>query len=405
MIQDIEQQKQEIIEKKSRKRCRLNGITSQTNEMLLTVHQDNQQIHEKEMDDCPTIHIHNDPIDMSLILFENQESNKENAIVSTTNESSITTEEWISPPSITIHRKKVKQYNLCNDHWNRISKLVPNYNELSPYQFKDVLIRIIPLRDRQNIEQWLVNFSVLEFIQQRTQLMCDVFQLKIEHDYWIYMNNLTNMPVVIWLLEISKDIIRQNSINWDHTKTKANIERRREMIHCKLQRAENHLYMHLQQPYSLSCQMETKTAMDHSMNIIMNALIVLVQNSLSPFRTNFKQKKILLEFDIHDVHLVKSFYALNPTMEQILTIQKIWRAKLKLCQKAIRQTKKNQSSSSMIYHMTTESMNLHQPNILPSIKSLSPSMSKIVMARLENMEERTQRMLNFNNTISDSTFF
>ncbi|CAF3650230.1 unnamed protein product [Adineta steineri] len=372
-------------------------------------------MHEKEMDHFSTVHTHNDPTAMPSILLENQDninicaSNKENVIVSTTNASSIllpsvASGEWISPPSTTIHRKRAKRYNLCNDHWNRILKLIPNYNELSPYQFKDVLIRIISLRDRQNTEQWLVNFTLLKFIQQRAQLLCDVFQLKIEDDYWKYMNNLTNMPVVIWLLEISKDIIRQNSINWDHTKTKANIERRREMIHSKLQRAENHLHMHLQQPYPLSCQMDTKTAMDHSMNIIINALIILVQNSLSPFRTNFKQKKILLEFDIHDMHLVKSFYALNPTMEQISTIQKIWRAKLKLCQKTIRQKKKNQSSS-IIYHMTTENINLNQSNVSPLTQSLSPSMSNIIKARLENIEERTQRLLNFNNTISDNTFF
>ncbi|CAF1581224.1 unnamed protein product, partial [Adineta steineri] len=348
--------------------------------MLLTIHQDNQQIHAKEMDNCSTMHNHNDPIDMSSILFENQESNKENVIVSTTNESSITTGEWISPPSITIHKKKIKRYNLCNDHWKQISKLIPNYDQLPPCQFRDVLIKIIPLRDRQNIKQCLMNFTMLKFIQQRAQFMCDVFQLKIEHDYWNYINNLTNVPVVVWLLEISKDIIRQNSINWDHTKTKANIERRREMIQYKLQQAENHLHMHLQQPYPLSCQMETKTAMNHAMNIILNALIVLVQNSLSPFHTNFKQKIILLEFDIYDVHLVKSFYALNPTMEQISTVQKIWRTKLQSRQKAVEESKFS-SLRTAEYDLTDDELLefCNSDNLIPSDnKSISYHINNIL---------------------------
>ena len=59
--------------------------------------------------------------------------------------------------------------------------------------------------------------------------------------------------------------------------------------------------------------MENKTSLDHLMNIILNALLAFVQNSLYYFRINCEQKKILLKFDITDVHLFKSFYELNPT--------------------------------------------------------------------------------------------
>ena len=163
---------------------------------------------------------------------------------------------------------------------------------------------MIPPVDHQKIEQWLTNFTMLEFIQQHAEFICTVFQLKIEQEYWSYIANLTTMPVMIWLSDISKDVTKQNSINWDHTKTKMNIKYRQQIIKNKLKQAENNLNIHLQQPYQFSSQMENKTSLDHSMNIILNALFVFVQNSLYYFRSNFEQKKILLKFDINDVHLV-----------------------------------------------------------------------------------------------------
>jgi len=57
--------------------------------------------------------------------------------------------------------------------------------------------------------------------------------------------------------------------------------------------------------------------MDQFMNIISNALVIVVENSLYYFRTNFEQKKILLHYDMNDSDLVKSFYDLNPTEEQV----------------------------------------------------------------------------------------
>jgi len=222
----------------------------------------------------------------------------------------------VSPPTIT-HQKGFKRYNLSTDHWRQSSKLIPNYNQLSPYQFKDLLIKVIPLDHHQNIEQWFTTFTMLQFIQQRAELMCTVFQLKIEQDYWNHRAKLTILPIMIWLLEISKDVTQQNCINWDHTKTKINIKHRQQIIENKLKQANTKLNIHLQQPYPFYWQMENKPSMDHLTNIIADALIILIRNSLYSFRTNFEQTKIQLDFDINDAHLVKSFYDLNPTEEQV----------------------------------------------------------------------------------------
>ena len=60
--------------------------------------------------------------------------------------------------------------------------------------------------------------------------------------------------------------------------------------------------------------------MDHFLNVISKTLVILIENSLYYFRTNFEQKKILLNFDIVDAHLVKVFYDINPTRKQVLFV-------------------------------------------------------------------------------------
>ncbi|CAF4248542.1 unnamed protein product, partial [Rotaria sordida] len=137
------------------------------------------------------------------------------------------------------------------------------------------------------------------------------------------------MPVVTWLSEVSKDVTEKNSINWDHSKTKLNIQYQQNLIQNKLQRLEINLYNYLQR-YSSNLKMnDDKISFEQWMKIICNALVVLMQNDLHHFNTNFEQKKILFTYDINDAHLVKSFYDLNPIEEQLYSTQQIWRSKLR----------------------------------------------------------------------------
>ncbi|CAF1561914.1 unnamed protein product, partial [Rotaria sordida] len=227
---------------------------------------------------------------------------------------------------------------------------------------------------------------------------------KIEQDYWNDIANLITIPVVVWLSEAGKDITKQNSINWDHTKTKINIQHRQKIIENKLQQAEYNLNIHLQQPCPFDCEIYNKTSMDHFLNIISNVLVTLVENSLYYLHTNFEQKKILLKFDITDANLVKSFYDLNPTVEQIVIVRKIWRDQLELCKKVIRQKKKNRSSSIYQQIAWKNGAALEQdPLLLNGL--FSASMYQIIQDRLKNMKKRTKQLLGFVHTIDDNIFF
>ena len=201
----------------------------------------------------------------------------------------IATGEWVSPPTRTHQKTRIKQYNSSTDHWKQSSKLIPNYIKLSGHVFKNLLSQAIPSYSHQ-IEQILGSTDMLRFIQLRAKLMCTCFQLKIEQDYWNYIANL-NMPVVTWLSEVSKDVTQQNSINWDHTKTETNIKHRQKIIANKLQQAEIDLYIHLQQHRSSSSKMQNIMCFEHKMNTIFNALVVLIRSGLHRFHTNFSTKK------------------------------------------------------------------------------------------------------------------
>jgi len=215
----------------------------------------------------------------------------------------------------TLQSKRIKYDRFCTDHWKQSSKLIPNYNELSHHQFMDLLASSLPIYGYQ-IYQFLTSTNMFNFIQQHATLLCTYFQLKIEEDYWNYLANLSDMPLFNWLLQLSKDFMVQNSMSWDHTKTKTRIKDRQKLIANKLEKVEIDLNVHLQQ-YSSSLIIENTTYFEHLIKITFMAIAIAIRNDLQLFYKNFEQMKIRLHFDIKDAYYVKLFYDLNPIQEQV----------------------------------------------------------------------------------------
>ncbi|CAF4124668.1 unnamed protein product [Adineta steineri] len=335
-----------------RRKCRAKGMNNQAIEMLISIKQANtsvdQNTNNKEMEYSSIMkNVNNDDNQASdsEYVFIEENSFDTGAIQAPILLQSIEAEyQWIPSPSKT-HKKKMKCCKLSTDQWKRSSKLVANYNKLPNYLFKRLLSKSIPCY-YYKIQQWLKNVKLLHFLRQRAELMRVMFQLKIEKDYWTHVLNL-GMPAMIWLSAIVKNVKQQNDINWDYPRTVHNVKHRQKIIDNKLLQAENALNAHLQQqlPNEFCIQKQNKMSIDQAMHITSKALAVLIENGLHQLHTNFEHKKILLKFDVNDVHLVKSFYDLNPSEEQIRSVQKIWRGKVKSCKRTISQIK---SSSSVI---------------------------------------------------------
>ncbi|CAF2967501.1 unnamed protein product [Rotaria sp. Silwood2] len=259
------------------RKCRAKGMNDQAIEMLLllkkangSVHSNLQNTYENPNSASPLINTISNVMNMSTFIgnqyctneYQHSDGNLEldSTIESFLYSQSTAKGKW-SSPSTTRFPKRRQRYNLCNDHWKQMSKLIPNYKKLSPYQFKDALMKVIPASSQHHIKEYYINVAMLQFVQQRTEIICHILQLKIEQDYWNNIDNLITMPVVIWLSEVGKDVTKKNSINWDHTKTKFNIQHRQTIIQNRLQEAENSLNFHLQQSYPLDCELNNKTAL------------------------------------------------------------------------------------------------------------------------------------------------
>ncbi|CAF2032807.1 unnamed protein product [Rotaria magnacalcarata] len=139
----------------------------------------------------------------------------------------------------------MKVHHLSKEDWRQSSKLIPNYNRLSPDTFKQLILKNILTTCHDQIQQCLARITLLKCVRQLANLWCHFFQLKIEEDYWNYVGNL-NRSIMDWLSEgVSKEIIQQNSIDWDRRKTKSNIQYQIALVQNKLQQTEYNMLKHL----------------------------------------------------------------------------------------------------------------------------------------------------------------
>jgi hypothetical protein len=79
------------------------------------------------------------------------------------------------------------------------------------------------------------------------------------------------------------------------------------LIVTRLQDAENKLDLHKQQPINRLIDM-------NKLSMIITAFVRQGQHKLSK---EFERKKLILQFDANDHRLVKTFYNLKPTENQV----------------------------------------------------------------------------------------
>ncbi len=116
---------------------------------------------------------------------------------------------------------------------------------------------------------------------------------------------------------LTLNLTRRYSINWDYPRTERNIRHRQRLTENKLNRICQQVQIHSQQ-YSSCWSISDKTLIDQIMHMISDALKVMIENDLQNLHTRFEQKKILIQYDAYNVHLLKSFYDLHPREDQVI---------------------------------------------------------------------------------------
>ncbi|CAF1261183.1 unnamed protein product [Rotaria sp. Silwood1] len=213
------------------------------------------------------------------------------------------------------HSSHNNMRRLSIDNFKSLLTILPNYIKMFKKIFVRRLSNSIPNQSAM-IRQLLTNTAMFHFVRHRVQLVCNFSVLKIEEDYWNYVADVA-MPTVRWLSQTSKNITHRNFINWDYPRTEYNIRHRQRIIDNKLKQVEANLKIHLQQrPH---CEEQgNATSFDQTMNMIDEALTILLMKDLEKYVEYFQHKKLILNFDLNEVYLVKSFYDCNPTEEQVL---------------------------------------------------------------------------------------
>ncbi|CAF1448082.1 unnamed protein product, partial [Adineta steineri] len=195
-----------------------------------------------------------------------------------------------------------------------VSDNKPKYLKVPDQIFKDMLSKA--LVGEQNIIELLLDTpEKLQFVRTYTHLLNNVFYLKLEQNFWEHYNTVC-MSEDIWSVPMIKDMAKQNNLCRFKFKTKIQLERHYTLIVKRLREAENKLDQHKQQPMNRSFNMNKLSA-------ILTAFVQQGQHKLSK---EFERKKLILQYDANDHRLVKAFYHLKPTENQIRSAKIIWQA-------------------------------------------------------------------------------
>jgi hypothetical protein len=184
----------------------------------------------------------------------------------------------------------------------------PKYLKVPDKIFKEMLLKsLVGGGKEESIVQWFDTTLKLQYIRTYAHLLNNICYLKLEQDYWQHYDKVATTEG-IWSSPLEKELIKKNNLYRINFKTKIQLDKHRQFIFNRLQKAENELNKHKQQrPINSS----------FDMNRLSTVLLAFVRQGQHKLSKDFERKKQLLQFDAHDYHLIKTFYTLKPTENQV----------------------------------------------------------------------------------------
>lgn len=183
----------------------------------------------------------------------------------------------------------------------------PKYLKIPDQVFKQMLSK--SLVDDESIVQLLDTPEKLQFVRTYAHLLNNIFYLKLEQDFWEHYNTVC-ISEAIWSSPLLKDIAKENNLCRFKFKTKAQLDKHYKLILNRLQKAENYFNEYKQQSISMSVDM-------NKVSMVITAFVRQGQHKLC---ADYQRKKLILQFDANDHRLIKTFYNLNPTENQVKII-------------------------------------------------------------------------------------
>lgn len=193
-----------------------------------------------------------------------------------------------------------------------VNKSIPNnkpkYLNVPDPVFKQMLSK--SLTDADDIAQLFDTPEKLQYVRIYAYLLNNICYLKLEQDYWEHYDKVA-ITEGIWSLSLEKELKKKNNLYRINFKTKVQLERYRQLIFNRLQNVENELNKHKQQRPS-----------NNSFDMIRLSTILLafVRQGQYKLSKDFERKKQILQFDANDHRLIKTFYNLKPTENEVRII-------------------------------------------------------------------------------------
>ena len=214
------------------------------------------------------------------------------------------------------HRSSYQNSSLPMDHWKKSPFFVPHYEKMGKSLFLESLANSVP-QYRQDIVAWLSDSKIFKFVQQHVRHAALIYQHEIELKHWDTVACMVE-PVLTLLKRECRQFIRQNYIHWDYPQTMQNIKHRQRLLRNRLNQSRT---MPNQSMKSLSCIGLSKTATD----VLHQAVNTMIQTDFPNYCNKLNQKLILLQYDMDDIKLVRSFYRMQPNHAQVCFIRCISR--------------------------------------------------------------------------------
>lgn len=214
---------------------------------------------------------------------------------------------WMTPPNA-FEQAETQHSNLSTDIWKQRGSRVPQYQKMGRSLFQESLANAIP-QYQQDIRLWLANPKVFNFVKQLVHNATVVYHSEMELHYWNAMITAAGSTLALLSSE-SRDFTRKNYVHWDYPQTERNIRHRQQGIQNRMNQFKAKLSAHMEHQTGIGMTAE-------SMEIIRQASNAMIEVHFRMLYVKLNDKLILLQYDLYDVHLVKSFYDMFPNEAQV----------------------------------------------------------------------------------------
>lgn len=191
-----------------------------------------------------------------------------------------------------------------------VRQSIPKYLIMPNYTFIRMLSKAID--NGEQITKWLDTNEKVSFVRQIAKVTNDIRYYDLQRQLWQDHYDL-GLKEGWWGMELSRSYAKQHRVCRAYSYKKNIIEEQHLL-------AKNELHRKIETLQKLLLQLETNARewqppIDHY--LLSYAIDELVQHGQTRLRDEFDYKKKMLHMNANDHYLIRSFYWLKPSQEQV----------------------------------------------------------------------------------------